>query len=87
MVDILIEQIENDIFILRKKLNRVNSEIERRKIDYEIRYPNSYAIIDFRLFDLCKERKRLENELSELKEQLQHFSKEHWKKERINEKL
>ena len=64
MSDILIDQIEDKIFILRKKTNAVNSEIER---DYEIKYPNSYVIIDFRLFDLYKERKRLENELSELK--------------------
>lgn len=51
----------------KKKTNAVNSEIEERERDYEIKYPNSYVIIDFRLFDLYKERKRLENELSELK--------------------
>ena len=67
MRDILIDQIEDKIFILRKKTNAVNSEIEERERDYEIKYPNSYVIIDFRLFDLYKERKRLENELSELK--------------------
>ena len=67
MRDILIDQIEDKIFILRKKTNAVNSEIEERERDYEIKYPNLYVIIDFRLFDLYKERKRLENELSELK--------------------
>ena len=66
MRDILIDQIEDKIFVF-KKTNAVNSEIEERERDYEIKYPNSYVIIDFRLFDLYKERKRLENELSELK--------------------
>lgn len=78
MGDILTDQIEDEIFILRKKLNAVNSEIEERERDYEITHPNSYAIIDFRLFDLYKERKRLENKLSELiqeKTELEHLKK------------
>ena len=67
--------IADEVFILRKHLNRVNREIERREMDYKVTYPNSCAIIDFRLFDLCKERKCLENELSKLKGHLQYFSK------------
>ena len=59
--------LENEIFILRKKLNAINYRIEEREREYEMKYPNSCVIIDFRLFDLYKERKLLENELSELK--------------------
>jgi hypothetical protein len=70
MSDILTELIEDEIFILRKKLNTVNCEIEEKERDFEVKYPNSCVIIDFRLFDLYKKRKRLEKELSELKESL-----------------
>ena len=64
--------LENEIFILRKKLNTINYRIEEREREYEMKYPNSYVIIDFRLFDLYKERKLLENKLSEAKELLGH---------------
>ena len=70
MSDILTELIEDEIFILRKKLNTVNCGIEEKERDFEVKYPNSCVIIDFRLFDLYKKRKRLEKELSELKESL-----------------
>ena len=59
--------LENERFILQKKLNAINYRIEEREREYEMKYPNSCVIIDFRLFDLYKERKLLENELSELK--------------------
>nr|WP_314081508.1 hypothetical protein [uncultured Leptotrichia sp.] len=49
-------------------MNTVNCEIEERERNYEVSHPNSCTIIDFRLFDLYKKRKRLEKELSELKE-------------------
>ena len=64
--------LENEIFILQKKLNAINYRIEEREREYEMKYPNSYVIIDFRLFDLYKERKLLENKLSEAKELLGH---------------
>ena len=43
-----------------------------REREYEMKHPNSCVIIDFRLFDLYKERKLLENKLSEAKELLGH---------------
>ena len=64
--------LENEIFILEKKLNAINYRIEEREREYEMKHPNSYVIIDFRLFDLYKERKFLENKLSEAKELLGH---------------
>ena len=64
--------LENEIFILQKKLNAINYRIEEREREYEMKHPNSYVIIDFRLFDLYKERKLLENKLSEAKELLGH---------------
>ena len=64
--------LENEIFILRKKLNAINYRIKEREREYEMKYPNSCVIIDFRLFDLYKERKLLENKLSEAEELLGH---------------
>lgn len=64
--------LENEIFILQKKLNAINYRIEEREREYEMKYPNSCVIIDFRLFDLYKERKLLENKLSEAEELLGH---------------
>ena len=64
--------LENKTFILQKKLNAINYRIEEREREYEMKYPKSCVIIDFRLFDLYKERKLLENELSEVKELLGH---------------
>ena len=64
--------LENEIFILQKKSNAINYRIKEREREYEMKYPNSCVIIDFRLFDLYKERKLLENKLSEAKELLGH---------------
>ena len=47
--------LENEIFILQKKLSAINYRIEEREREYEMKYPNSCVIIDFRLFDLYKE--------------------------------
>ena len=38
--------IADEVFILRKNLNQVNSEIEEIERDFEIKYPNSVVIIN-----------------------------------------
>ena len=48
-----------EVFILRKNLNRVNSEIEEIERDFEIKYPNSVVIINSKLGDLYKKKKSL----------------------------
>ena len=55
--------IADEVFILRKNLNRVNKEIER---DFEIKYPNSVVIINSELNDLYKKRNRLSTTLAEI---------------------
>ena len=49
--------IADEVFILRKNLNRVNSEIEEIERDFEIKYPNSVVIINSKLNDLYKKKK------------------------------
>ena len=46
--------IVDEVFILRKNLNRVNSEIEEIERDFEIKYPNSVVIINSELNNLYK---------------------------------
>ena len=58
--------IADEIFILRKHLNRVNSEIEEIERDFEIKYPNSVVIINSKLDDLYKKRNRLSTTLAEI---------------------
>jgi len=58
--------IADEVFILRKNLNRVNSEIEEIKRDFEIKYPNSVVIINSKLGDLYKKRNRLSTTLAEI---------------------
>ena len=58
--------IADEVFILRKNLNRVNSEIEEIERDFEIRYPNSVVIINSKLGDLYKKRNRLSTTLAEI---------------------
>ena len=59
--------IADEVFILRKHLNRVNSEIEEIERDFEIKYPNSVVIINSKLDDLYKKRNRLSTTLAEIK--------------------
>lgn len=59
--------IADEVFILRKNLNRVNSEIEEIERDFEIKYPNSVVIINSKLDDLYKKRNRLSTTLAEIK--------------------
>ena len=49
--------IADEVFILRKNLNRVNREIEEIERDFEIKYPNSVVIINSKLNDLYKKKK------------------------------
>ena len=49
--------IADEVFVLRKRLNRVNSEIEEIERDFEIKYPNSVVIINSKLDDLYKKKK------------------------------
>ena len=58
--------IADEVFILRKNLNRVNSEIEEIERDFEIKYPNSVVIINSELNDLYKKRNRLSTTLTEI---------------------
>ena len=58
--------IADEVFILRKNLNRVNSEIEEIERDFEIKYPNSVVIINSKLGDLYKKRNRLSTTLAEI---------------------
>ena len=58
--------IADEVFILRKNLNRVNSEIEEIERDFEIKYPNSVVIINSKLNDLYKKRNRLSTTLAEI---------------------
>nr|DAS12282.1 MAG TPA: hypothetical protein [Caudoviricetes sp.] len=58
--------IADEVFILRKNLNRVNSEIEEIERDFEIKYPNSVVIINSELNDLYKKRNRLSTTLAEI---------------------
>jgi hypothetical protein len=58
--------IADEVFILRKNLNRVNSEIEEIERDFEIKYPNSVVIINSKLDDLYKKRNRLSTTLAEI---------------------
>ena len=58
--------IADEVFILRKHLNRVNSEIEEIERDFEIKYPNSVVIINSKLDDLYKKRNRLSTTLAEI---------------------
>ena len=51
--------IADEVFILRKNLNRVNSEIEEIERDFEIKYPNSVVISKAKVDDLYKKRNRL----------------------------
>ena len=59
--------IADEVFVLRKRLNRVNSEIEEIERDFEIKYPNSVVIINSKLDDLYKKRNRLSTTLAEIK--------------------
>ena len=59
--------IADEVFILRKNLNRVNSEIEEIERDFEIKYPNSVVIINSKLGDLYKKRNHLSTTLAEIK--------------------
>ena len=58
--------IADEVFILRKNLNRVNSEIEEIERDFETKYPNSVVIINSKLGDLYKKRNRLSTTLAEI---------------------
>lgn len=58
--------IADEVFILRKNLNRVNSEIEEIERDFEIKYPNSVVIINSKLGNLYKKRNRLSTTLAEI---------------------
>ena len=58
--------IADEVFILRKNLNRVNSEIEEIERDFEIKYPNSVVIINSQLDDVYKKRNRLSTTLAEI---------------------
>ena len=58
--------IADEVFILRKNLNRVNIEIEEIERDFEIKYPNSMVIINSKLGDLYKKRNRLSTILAEI---------------------
>ena len=58
--------IADEVFILRKNLNRVNSEIEEIERYFEIKYPNSVVIINSKLGDLYKKRNRLSTTLAEI---------------------
>ena len=58
--------IADEVFILRKNLNRVNSEIEAIERYFEIKYPNSVVIINSKLGDLYKKRNRLSTTLAEI---------------------
>ena len=58
--------IADEVFILRKNLNRVNSEIEEIKRNFEIKYPNSVVTINSKLGDLYKKRNRLSTTLAEI---------------------
>ena len=59
--------IADEVFILRRNLNRVNSEIEEIERDFERKYPNSVVIINSKLGDLYKKRNRLSTTLAEIK--------------------
>ena len=58
--------IADEVFILRKNLNRVNSEIEEIERYFETKYPNSVVIINSKLGDLYKKRNRLSTTLAEI---------------------
>ena len=58
---------ENEIFILEKKLNKIDYRIKEIERDHSIRYPNSKFIINFELFELRKKRKNVIEELLETK--------------------
>ena len=58
--------IADEVFILRKNLNRVNGQIEEIERDFEIKYPNSVVIINSELNDLYKKRNRLSTTLAEI---------------------
>ena len=62
--------IADEVFILRKNLNRVNSEIEEIERDFEIKYPNSVVIINSKLNDLYKKRNRLSTTLAEIEKRM-----------------
>lgn len=59
--------IADEVFVLRKRLNWVNSEIEEIERDFEIKYPNSVVIINSKLDDLYKKRNRSSTTLAEIK--------------------
>lgn len=61
------DSFENEIFILEKKLNKIDYRIKEIERDHSIRYPNSKVIINFELFELREKRKNVIEELLETK--------------------